>query len=62
MPSGINLGIAAMQVRNKSILGFLSPLKNKSQQDLIRSVLYMLNNESKLGKITIENRSSSLKV
>lgn len=27
MPSGISLGIAAMQVLNKSILGFLSPLQ-----------------------------------
>jgi hypothetical protein len=31
IPSGINLGIAATQVLNKSILGFLSPLKNVSQ-------------------------------
>jgi hypothetical protein len=40
IPSGINLGIAAMQVLNKSILGFLSPLKNVSQQteNRIRSV------------------------
>lgn len=29
MPSGISLGIAAMQVLNKSILGFLSPLQKQ---------------------------------
>lgn len=29
MPSGISLGIAAIQVLNKSILGFLSPLQNQ---------------------------------
>ena len=55
IPSGISLGIAATQVLNKSILGFLSPLKN-IQQDLIR-LLHMLGNESKLGKIITESRS-----
>lgn len=29
MPSGISLGIAAIQVLNKSILGFLSPLQKQ---------------------------------
>lgn len=29
IPSGISLGIAAIQVLNKSILGFLSPLQNQ---------------------------------
>lgn len=60
IPSGINLGIAAIQVLNKSILGFLSPLKNMSQQDL--SILHMLGNGSKVGKIITENRSSPQKV
>lgn len=41
MPSGISLGIAAMQVLNKSILGFLSPLQkqfiiNKGPENLFQ--------------------------
>lgn len=61
IPSGINLGIAAIQVLNKSILGFLSPLKYISQQDLI-SISHMLDNESKVRKIMTENRSPPQKV